>query len=82
MPFPPEAPKKIAAKVERGELSLELPKRMWAGRGSGKPCDGCGEVISASQVEYEFESGDGRTVRLHLGCASLLEAERRRRSRT
>jgi hypothetical protein len=76
MPFPPDAPGKIHAKVEDGRLPLELPARF----GSEKPCDGCGEAISSSQVEYEFESREGRTIRLHLGCASLLEAERRRRS--
>jgi hypothetical protein len=80
MPFPSDAPGKIRAKVEDGRLPLELPARMWAGFGSEKPCDGCGEAISRSQVEYEFESRDGCTIRLHLGCASLLEAERRRRS--
>lgn len=80
MPFPPDAPGKMRAKVEDGRLPLELPARMWAGFGSEKPCDGCGEAISSSQVEYEFESREGRTIRLHLGCASLLEAERRRRS--
>jgi hypothetical protein len=80
MPFHPDAPARIAAKVESGDLPLDLPRRMWAGRGSGKSCNGCGEVIDPSQVEYEFEAADGHTVRLHLGCASLLEAERRRRA--
>jgi hypothetical protein len=80
MPFHPGTPARIAAKVESGELPLDTPRRMWAGMGSGKPCNGCGEVIDPSQVEHEFEAADGRTVRLHLGCASLLEAERRRRA--
>jgi len=80
MPFPAGAPAKIAAKVESGELPLDTPRRMWAGMGSGHLCNGCGESIGRSQVEYEFEAADGRTIRLHLGCASLLEAERRRRA--
>jgi hypothetical protein len=79
MPFPAGAPAKIAAKVDSGELPRETPPRVWAGMGGGKPCNGCGEVIDPSQVEVEFETADGRTVRLHLGCASLLEAEQRRR---
>ena len=80
MPFPADAPGKIRAKVEDGRLPVDLPARMWAGPGSGQPCDGCEQIISRGQVEYEFESGNGRTIRLHLGCASLLEAERRRRA--
>ena len=79
MLFPPDAPGTIRAKVEDGRLPLELSARMWAGFGSEQPCDGCGEAISRSQV-YEFETRDGRTIRLHFGCASLLEVERRRRS--
>ena len=59
---------------------LDVHGRVWAGRGSGKPRDLCGQVISRSQVEYEFKSGDGRTVRLHFGCASPLEGERRVRA--
>ena len=80
MPFPPDAPGTTRGKVEDGRLPVEVPARVWTGSGSGKPCDGYGQVISRSQVEYEFESGDARTIRLHPGCVSLLEAERRRRS--
>lgn len=53
---------------------------MWAGHGTHKVCDGCSEPIPPSHVEYEFVLADGRTFHLHLGCASLLEAERRQRA--
>lgn len=78
MPFPPDAPGKIRAKVEDGRLPIERPARMWAENGTQGKCDGCDERISTSQVHYEFVLTDGRTFQLHLGCAALLEAERRR----
>jgi hypothetical protein len=41
---------------------------------------GASPPIVPAQVEYEFIVGDGRTIRFHLGCAGLWEAERRRRA--
>ena len=81
MPFPADAPAHIHNKMVNGRLPLERAERMFAGYGSGKICDGCDQPIGSQQVEYEFVLADGRTFHLHLGCASLLEAERRRSSR-
>ena len=67
----------VRHKVERGELPLDVPEKMYAGFGRDNPCDGCDQPIGRAQVEYEFTVGD-RTLRLHLGCAGLLEAARRR----
>jgi hypothetical protein len=77
MPFPPGTPEKIRDKLARSILPRETNGKMYAGRGVGKPCDGCDEPISADQVEYEF-AHNGEPVRLHLGCAGVLEAERRK----
>jgi len=52
---------------------------MFAGYGDGQRCDGCEMPISAAQVEWEFIAAQGQTVRFHLGCAALWEADRRRR---
>jgi len=52
---------------------------MYAGFGTGVPCVACDVPILSAQVEYEFETADGRTFRFHLGCAGFWEAERRRR---
>jgi hypothetical protein len=80
MPWPQGAPERIRAKVADGRLPLETPARVWAENGSlGKKSDGCDEPIVPSQILCELSFADGRTVHLHLGCASLLEAERRRR---
>lgn len=70
MPFPPDAPGKVRAKVEDGRLPLDAPTRMWAGHGTSKVCDGCGEPIFPSQVEYEFVMADDRTST----CASVRES--------
>ena len=78
MPFPPDAPQKIRQKLSAGLLPRDVAGKMYAGYGSSQPCDGCESPILPAQVEYEFETDDGRRVRFHLGCAGLWEAERRR----
>ncbi|HEU5321147.1 MAG TPA: hypothetical protein VFX28_10115 [Methylomirabilota bacterium] len=82
MPFPTDAPEKIRDKLDRGVLPREAPGKMYAGFGQGHPCDGCDQPIAPTQVEYELDSSEGRSIRLHLGCAGLWEAERRRRGWT
>jgi hypothetical protein len=77
--LPPDAPGKIRAKVEDGRLPLGPPARMWAENGTRGKCDGCDEPILTSQVHFEFMLADGRSFQLHLACASVLDAERRRR---
>jgi len=52
---------------------------MFAGHGDSQPCDGCDTVILPNQVQYEFDTPNGRIIRLHLRCYGLWEAERRRR---
>ena len=79
MPFPPGTAEKISAKLDAGTLPREVEGKMFAGYGTGHPCDACETTIANTQVEWEFDSPDGRTVRFHLGCAGLWEAERRRR---
>ena len=78
MPFPPDAPEKIAERLDAGLLPSKAPAKMWAGHGKGDACSGCDLLILPAQVEYEFEDA-GRTIRFHLGCAGLWEAARRRR---
>ena len=59
----------IRARVATG--TLPPPPRtngkVWAGRGSGRPCAGCDKPIPASGVECEIELGD-RTLRFHRAC--------------
>jgi hypothetical protein len=79
MPFPSDAPQKVREKLDTGVLPRDSPAKMYAGYGKGYRCDACETTILPAQVEYEFETEAGRVIRLHLGCAGLWEAERRRR---
>src|SRR5690242_2427698 len=51
---------------------------MYAGYGTGRTCDACGDLIDGTQVEYECVYQDGASNHFHLGCAGVLDAERRR----
>ena len=52
--------------------------RVWAGRGTGKPCECCGKAIPAEDVQYDLEVTEtlaavtnacrGRTLSFHLSC--------------
>lgn len=53
--------------------------RLWAGRGTGQPCEYCGKVIPAEEVQYDLEmpekpaaaaatSADERILSFHIGC--------------
>lgn len=58
-----------------------MPKRTWAGHGSGMICDLCQVEIGTNQIEYEVElphEGACRTLRLHLKCYQIWFAEIRR----
>jgi hypothetical protein len=51
--------------------------RLWAGRGTGQPCEYCGKAIPAEEVQYDLEvpdrsaatsASDGRILSFHIGC--------------
>ena len=77
--MPLSAAEKIREKLDAGTLPRQTASKMFAGYGNGRPCDGCEAPIVAHQLEYEFDRTEGQTVRFHLGCAGLWEAELRRR---
>jgi hypothetical protein len=66
-----------AAHVEQRLADGRLPKRknaeLWAGPGTGKPCDGCGEPIQGTEVEHEHMLEAGGILRLHAACTLLWE---------
>jgi hypothetical protein len=82
MPLSPQQRERVLAAIEAGRLPLERPQKMYAGHGEGRVCDGCGEPIDKTQIEYEAVYTSGHAAHLHLGCAGLLDAEQSRRART
>ena len=70
----------IRIKLDNGMLPKDAPPKLWAGTGSGKACSACEELIAPAQHEYELQYDDARaSIRFHLRCHGLWEAERRRR---
>jgi hypothetical protein len=69
----------VRQKIGAGVLPSGEPVNVWTGNGRGKPCSACERRILPSQPEYEVASGAGFTVRFHVGCLGLWEAECRRR---
>jgi hypothetical protein len=82
MPLSAEHRRQVLEAIVAGRLRLEAPQKMYAGYGEGRECAGCGDVIDKTQVEWEAIYQDGQAYRLHLGCAGLWEAERRRRQQS
>ena len=59
--------------------------RLWAGRGTGKPCEFCGKAIAADDIQYEIETTAdlrgvtdtrGRTLSFHVNCYDSWRAYR------
>jgi hypothetical protein len=82
MPFTPEQRQRVLDAIAAGRLRLDSPSKMYAGKGTGRNCDGCGEAITPIQVEYEPSYEDGQSHYLHLGCAGILDAERHRHAQS
>jgi len=77
MPFQLYAPERIREKMDTGLLPRDAPTKMFVRFGNGALCDGYGEPILPAQVQYEFDAGDDRVIKFHLGCAGLCDAYRR-----
>jgi hypothetical protein len=50
----------------------------WAGHGSGEVCCVCGNPVESSEVEYEVEHGERRSLRCHFPCFVAWQEESRR----
>jgi hypothetical protein len=70
---------RIRDRLDAGALVRIGPKKMWGGYGKRNTCDGCGEPIRTTQVEYEYVVDTDVTYRFHIGCAGLWQAELKRR---
>jgi len=61
----------IIEKLSQGALPVADPLKLWIGYGTGRRCDGCDEVISASVQEQEVEMPKERFLRFHVQCHML-----------
>jgi hypothetical protein len=66
----------IQAKVAAGLLPRECPPKMWVGPGTGKSCDGCDQLITKDDREYEFDLPEWPTLRLHHACMEAWRVHR------
>jgi hypothetical protein len=55
-------------KAMHGHLPAQNGAKLWAGKGEGGACDGCGECISKIDQEYELVFSDVLTLRFHGEC--------------
>jgi hypothetical protein len=67
---------KIRAKLADGLLPTDLPTTSWGGQGSGKPCDGCGELIQSTELEHELVFDDRPSLRFHVACDLIWQSLR------
>jgi hypothetical protein len=64
----------IADKVLRRELPADKPLKLGAGRGNGRPCDGCEKPITTTEIEHELDQPGGLILRFHVACARFWQS--------
>jgi hypothetical protein len=79
MPLSREQRQRAMDCIAAGDLRLDQPTMMWAGRGTGQTCSGCKDTIGPNDVEYEADFADGGRYYFHFECAGFWHAERQRR---
>ena len=70
----------IRDKLADGRLPHDHIPRMWGGPGHGETCDGCGEIVTKTQMLMEGLSRDtgarGSGVHFHITCFHVWDVER------
>ena len=67
----------IHDKLADGRLPHNYIPRVGGGLGNGETCDGCGELVTKTQVVMEGLSGKDRDVQFHVACFYVWDATRR-----
>ena len=62
------------AKMKDGSLPTEGARRRWVGSGRGVHCNGCGDVISARETEFEIDFRNALLLRFHAECFRAWES--------
>jgi hypothetical protein len=73
-----DIPAYIRAKIAVGFLPVpgEQTTRVWVGKGTGRPCEGCDQLILDADVEYEVDLPAGETYRFHRACFDAWKVAR------
>jgi hypothetical protein len=66
----------VRHKITAGLLPTDKPRKVWVGKGMGKPCDACELPVTSADLEYETDLPDGRTLRFHQPCLAVWHEER------
>jgi hypothetical protein len=68
----------IRDKIRSGVLPLppDPPHKCYVGKGTMRPCDACDEVITVSEIEYELDITESRTLRFHDACLTAWHQAR------
>jgi hypothetical protein len=66
----PDLPRRqrTAERASRGALPPGPGGALWVGKGSNKRCDGCGDVIHSTELEYEIETSPSAVAIFHVDC--------------
>ena len=59
---------RTTAKTRNGGLPAPFEGRTWVGRGSSRICNGCGDVISEAEREFEMDFSEFLSFRFHPEC--------------
>lgn len=66
-------------RIERGELAVLRPTRLWGGFGCGELCSVCGEPVNSGETKYEIEATEGgqpvRSYFFHFICHAAWQLE-------
>jgi hypothetical protein len=66
----------IREKLADGRLPHDSIPRMWGAPGNGEICDGCGEIVTKTQMVMEGLSTKDRGVQFHVTCFHVWDVER------
>jgi hypothetical protein len=69
----------IVEAMAQGLLPASLPTRTWGGFGSDNLCSACRKMITAEELETEFEDAGRRVYHLHIQCFAAWEAAMRQK---
>lgn len=74
-----ELKKTALERIRRKLLPGMVPKSIWAGQGTGKPCSLCDRPVAQTEMEYELNDPRNdaarTTIRFHLRCHALWQLE-------